>query len=54
MKISDKQYLEQQLKTKRIELDNLNIDHRIAITKYETKKEMIVSQIDSLEKQLEE
>ena len=46
-------YLKQTLKTKKIELENLKISHRIAIAKYDTKKEMLISQIDSLEKQLE-
>jgi hypothetical protein len=54
MEITDKTYLEQQLRTKKIELDNVKIEHRIALAVYEVKKEMLNSQIDSLERQLED
>ncbi|MBY9081221.1 hypothetical protein KIH86_24035 [Paenibacillus sp. HN-1] len=54
MKISHEEYLERTLKSKRIELENLNIMHRVAIATYEAKKEMLQKEMDSIERQLVE
>jgi hypothetical protein len=46
------EYLKRILATKKIELENVNIEHRIIIAEYKTKKELLQELIDSLEKQL--
>jgi hypothetical protein len=51
--INHEEYLKQVLETKKMELQNLNINRRIAIGVYEAKKEMFMSQIHSIEKQLD-
>ena len=53
MKLSHEEYLKQSLTSKKLELENLNINHRIAIAEYNARKEMISKQIDSIEIQLE-
>ena len=53
MKLSHEEYLKQTLKTKKMELDNLKIDRRIYLAESQMKQEMLISQIESLEKQLE-
>lgn len=52
MKIEHGEYLQRKLDSLKMELENLNIEHRINIAKYETKKEMIQKDIDGLERQL--
>ena len=53
MKMSHEDYLKQMLKTKKHELENLNISHMIAIAEYNARKEMLFQQINSFEKQLD-
>jgi hypothetical protein len=53
VKLSHEEYLKQILRTKQMELENLKISHRIAIAEYDTKKEMLNNQIDSIERQLD-
>jgi hypothetical protein len=52
VKLSHEDYLKQMLTTKKVELENLKIDRRIYLAESQMKQEMLVSQIDSLEKQL--
>lgn len=52
MKIEHGEYLRRKLGSRKIELENLNIEHRVNIAKYETKKELIQKDIDALERQL--
>lgn len=52
MGLSHEEYLQRTLITKKMELNNLEIDRRIAMAEFETKKNMLSSQIDSLERQL--
>ena len=53
VKISNDKYLENILYTTKLELKELEIKHRIEIATYESKKEMLKKQIDSIELQLE-
>lgn len=52
MKVTHDEYLKRTLRTKKMELTNLNIEHRIAIAKHEVKKDMLQKEIDSIERQL--
>lgn len=52
MKISHEEYLKRILNSKKNELEQLNISHRIDIATYETKKEMLCKEINSIENQL--
>ena len=54
MNISHGEYLEQKLKSKKLELEQLKINHRINIAAFEVKSEMLNKDIDSLERQLED
>lgn len=49
---SDSKYLELQLRSKKLELAEVQVQHRIAIATYATKVDMLQAQIDSIEKQL--
>lgn len=53
MKIDHKEYLERLLLSRQLELDELNIQHRVNIAVYNEKREMISKQIHSLNIQLE-
>lgn len=52
VKISHEEYLKRIVHSKKMELENLNISHRIAIAEYETKKAILNKDIDSIEAQL--
>jgi len=52
VKISNDKYLENILYTAKLELKELEVKHRIEIATYETRKEILRRQIDSIEKQL--
>lgn len=52
MKISHDEYLKRTLRSKKVELESLNVNHRISIAEYEVKRQAITDQIDSIEKQL--
>ena len=54
MKVSHEEYLKRTLKSKKLELENEKVLHRIAIEKHNLKQEMLQSQIDSIEHQLED
>jgi hypothetical protein len=51
--ISHEEYLKQILKSKKIEVENLNINNMIAIAEYNARKEMIIQQMNSIERQLD-
>jgi len=53
VKISNDKYLENILHTAKLELKELEVKHRIEIAIYETRKEILRKQIDSIELQLE-
>jgi hypothetical protein len=53
VKISHEQYLKQTLKSSKIELESLNTRHQVAIAEYNTKKAMLMKQIESIERQLD-
>ena len=53
MKISHKEYLEQQLISKKMELKEVETQHRINLAEFEVKKGMLRGQIDSIELQLQ-
>jgi hypothetical protein len=46
------EYLEVMLKDKNLKLEQLREEHRIAIAVYKAKSEMLISERDSIEKQL--
>ncbi|MGD6898615.1 hypothetical protein [Bacillus infantis] len=52
MKLSHEDYLNQKLISKKLELDNVLLEHRIAIAEFNVKREMLQSQIDSIDRQL--
>lgn len=52
MKISHEEYLKRVVHSKKNELENLIISHRITIAEYETKKAILNKDIDSIEAQL--
>ncbi|PZD95217.1 hypothetical protein DNH61_11700 [Paenibacillus sambharensis] len=52
MKISHEEYLKRVLFSKQLQLENLNIAHRVAIAEYEKEKTMLHKDINSLENQL--
>ncbi len=52
MKISHQEYLERQLNSKKLELEQEHIKYRIMIAEYNVKKELIGGLIDSIEAQL--
>lgn len=54
MKLSHEGYLKQTLNTRKNELENLNINHMVAIAEYNARKEMLTKQINSIERQLAE
>lgn len=54
MKIKHKEYLEQMLASKKLELREEEITHRISIAKFNTIKDLMEQQIYSIEKQLQE
>jgi hypothetical protein len=51
--ISHEDYLKQMVKSKKIELENLNIKNMIAIAEYNARKEMVIEQLNSIERQLD-
>ena len=51
--ISHEDYLTNVLNSKKMELQELNIQQRVSIAKYETERELLESQIRSIERQLE-
>lgn len=53
MNLSHEEYLKKTLDSKKIEMENLKISHRIALAEYEVKKEMLYGQIYSIENQLD-
>jgi len=53
MNVSHEEYLQRILDSKKLELENLNIQHRIDIVVYETRKEALYKDIRSIEAQLE-
>lgn len=53
MKLTDREYLQQILKSAKIELKEIEIKHRIAIAEFNVKKEILQKQIDSIEFQLD-
>jgi len=53
MSITDRQYLEAVLRTKKMEFDECVIANRISIAEYMVRKTMFYDQINSLEKQLD-
>lgn len=53
MKLSHEDYLKQTLASKKIDLENLKINRRIYLAESQMMQEMLISQINSLEKQLE-
>lgn len=52
LKIDHKEYLERVLKSKKLKLEQLKIEHRINIATYETKVDMLHDEIASIENQL--
>lgn len=54
MTITHEEYLKRMLETRKNELRELNICHRIAEAKYEALRQFTSSQIDSIERQLED
>lgn len=52
MNISHHEYLESILESRKMELDEVHIKHRIDIAVYETKISLLNKQIDSIELQL--
>jgi hypothetical protein len=50
--VDDTAYLKLMLNNKKLKLEYLNDEHRIAIAIYNTKKEMLMEEINSIEKQL--
>lgn len=52
MKVSHEEYLKRTMKTKQMELDALNVNHRIAIAVYDSQKLLMQKEIDSIESQL--
>jgi len=53
VKLSHENYLKNILQSTKLELKELEIKHRINIATYESKKEILRKQIDSIELQLE-
>jgi hypothetical protein len=45
-------YLKQILKTAKLTLEHLNINHQIEIAKFNVKRELLMVQIESIETQL--
>lgn len=54
MRVSHEEYMRRLLGAKKIEYENLEIEHRIAIAVYNARKDMITKQIHSIERQLED
>lgn len=54
MNISDKDYLRRMLKSLELELNEVQIQHRIAIAEFNIKRDILNRQIDSIELQLKE
>lgn len=52
--MEDRKYLELKKQSFKMEIDNLDVEHRINIAKYNTKRECMVKEFDSISKQLEE
>lgn len=50
--VSHETYLKEQLNTKKMEIEQLNIKHRIDLEVYKTKRDSLEAQIFSIEKQL--
>jgi hypothetical protein len=53
LKVTHEEYLKQMLKSKKMELEHVEIDHRIAIAEHNVKKKMLYEQINSIERQLD-
>lgn len=53
MIVTNEQYLKDVLKSKKLELENLQIDNQVRLAVHNTKKDMLYQQIDSITKQLE-
>ncbi|MBU9711081.1 hypothetical protein [Evansella tamaricis] len=52
MKISHEEYLKQLLQSLQSELNHLDIEHRISIAEHNVRRKMIMGQINSIERQL--
>ena len=53
MKPTDTEYLQEVLKSSKLELQEIETKHRIALAEYNVKKEMLQNQIESIEIQLD-
>jgi len=53
MNVNHEEYLQRILDSKKLELDKLNIQHRLDIVVYETRNEALDRDIRSIEAQLE-
>ena len=51
--ISHEKYLEDMIYSNKLHLREKEVQHRIAIAKYNAERELLQKQIDSMEKQLE-